>query len=97
MLKFTSEADLLRHSYASYLAQAGESTITIAESLGHSDYRVSQRYVHLNQDTMRKATNHASDKIMAALKKASADGPDASPDDNVVSIDTDLKKVSGQS
>jgi integrase len=61
----------LRHSYASYLAQAGESTITIAESLGHSDYRVSQRYVHLNQDTLRKAANHASDKIMAALDKVS--------------------------
>ena len=63
----------LRHSFASYLAQAGESTIAIAESLGHSDYRVSQRYVHLNQDTMRKATNHASDKIMAALKKVSGE------------------------
>jgi integrase len=63
----------LRHSYASYLAQAGESTITIAESLGHSDYRVSQRYVHLNQDTMRKAANHASDKIMAALDKVSGE------------------------
>jgi integrase len=61
----------LRHSYASYLAQAGESTITIAESLGHSDFRVSQRYVHLNRETMRKAANHASDKIMAALDQVS--------------------------
>lgn len=86
----------LRHSYASYLAQGGESTITIAESLGHSDYRTSSRYVHLNQDTMRKATNHASDKIMAALDKASGDDPDASPDNNVVSIDADLKKASGE-
>lgn len=44
----------LRHSCASYMAQAGASLLEIADTLGHRQLRMVQRYAHLNTDSRRR-------------------------------------------
>lgn len=45
----------LRHTTGSRLGQAGVSAFVIADALGHSDIRTTQRYVHLDDATRRQA------------------------------------------
>jgi integrase len=55
----------LRHTYASWLAQAGVPLGDIAEALGHSDAYVTQRYKHLadrHLDRVREALNQVRDE-----------------------------------
>tara|TARA_R110000824_G_scaffold401744_1_gene614398 strand:+ start:39843 stop:41198 length:1356 start_codon:yes stop_codon:yes gene_type:complete len=57
----------LRHTAASWLAQAGVPLVEIAAFLGHSDTRmVEQHYVHLHPDYKEKAAN----TIAENMKKA---------------------------
>ena len=43
-----------RHSCASYMAQSGASLLEIADTLGHRQLRMVQRYAHLNTDSRRR-------------------------------------------
>jgi integrase len=45
----------LRHTYASWLAQAGESIQVIKELLGHSSIQTTMIYAHLSQKTLINA------------------------------------------
>ena len=45
----------LRDTYASWLAQAGESILTIKELLGHSTIQTTMVYAHLSQKTLKNA------------------------------------------
>lgn len=45
----------LRHTYASWLAMAGNGQSDIAELLGHSSLDMSKRYTHLMPDSRKKA------------------------------------------
>ena len=56
----------LRHSYASFMANSGRSLYEIQQLLGHADSRVTQRYAHLANETLREASNTVADKIKAA-------------------------------
>jgi integrase len=48
----------LRHTFASYLASSGEVDIyTLKELLGHRSLEMTQRYAHLTNGSLRKATN----------------------------------------
>ena len=47
----------LRHSYASYLVQRGVSIYIIKDLLGHSSTTVTERYSHLNMDSLQEAVN----------------------------------------
>lgn len=47
----------LRHSAASYMAQSGASLLEIADTLGHRQLRMVQRYAHLNTDSRRRLLN----------------------------------------
>lgn len=49
----------LRHSFASFLVNAGRSLYEVQQLLGHADLKTTQRYAHLNQDTLREATETA--------------------------------------
>jgi integrase len=49
----------LRHSYASVLASSGVSLHIIGGLLGHAEPRTTQRYAHLTDDALRKATETA--------------------------------------
>lgn len=44
----------LRHTAASYMAQHGASLLEIADTLGHRQLRMVQRYAHLNTDSRRR-------------------------------------------
>ncbi len=49
----------LRHSYASVLASAGTPLLTIGKLLGHTQIATTQRYAHLIDDALAKATETA--------------------------------------
>jgi len=54
----------LRHTYASYLASSGKVDIyTLKELLGHSTIEMTQRYAHLVNGALRKATCVADEVI----------------------------------
>ena len=53
----------LRHQFASYLINAGESLYTVQRILGHSDPSVTARYSHLSSTSLQKAANAASSRI----------------------------------
>ena len=60
----------LRHSAASYMAQAGVSLYVIQQVLSHSDPSTTQRYAHLSTKTLHDAADRTSDVIEKALKSA---------------------------
>ena len=49
----------LRHSFASFLVNAGRSLYEVQNILGHSQLVTTQRYAHLSQATLLDATNAA--------------------------------------
>ena len=49
----------LRHSFASFLVNAGRSLYEVQFILGHSQLKTTQRYAHLSQDTLVAAANEA--------------------------------------
>jgi len=47
----------LRHSFASFVVNAGRSLYDVQHLLGHSQVKTTQRYAHLSQDTLLAAAN----------------------------------------
>lgn len=47
----------LRHSFASFLVNAGRSLYEVQKILGHTQVKTTQRYAHLAQETLLEATN----------------------------------------
>lgn len=50
----------LRHSFASFLVNAGRSLYEVQKILGHTQVKTTQRYAHLAQETLLDATNAVS-------------------------------------
>lgn len=48
----------LRHSRATWWAAEGKSPVLIMQALGHSDLRVTMRYVHLAREHLRSLVEH---------------------------------------
>jgi len=44
----------LRHTFGSRLAQAGADVLRIAKLMGHSDLKMSERYIHMNTDDLER-------------------------------------------
>ena len=65
----------LRHSAASYMAQAGVSLYVIQQVLGHSNPSVTQRYTHLSAETLLDAANRTSDVIRGDDARAGEGDP----------------------
>jgi integrase len=58
----------LRHAYASMLASSGKVDMyTLQKLLTHKDPRMTQRYAHLRDEALKKASNLAGDLINEAL------------------------------
>jgi len=49
----------LRHSFASFLVNAGRSLYEVQKILGHTQVKTTQRYAHLSQDTLLDAADAA--------------------------------------
>ncbi len=57
----------LRHSYASFLVNAGRSLYEVQRLLGHQDPKVTMRYAHLSQGAMVEAANVVADVLQQHL------------------------------
>lgn len=57
----------LRHSFASFLINAGRSLYEVQKILGHTQIHTTQRYAHLSQETLLDAANTAVDAIGGAF------------------------------
>jgi integrase len=54
----------LRHSFASFLVNAGCSLYEVQRILGHSQIKVTQRYSHLSQESLLRAADCAGSVVM---------------------------------
>ena len=57
----------LRHSYASNLVNGGVSLYVVQQLLGHTNPRTTQRYAHLEQDTLTQASEVAAETLKRAV------------------------------
>lgn len=53
----------LRHSFASFLVNAGRSIYEVQKILGHTQIKTTQRYAHLAQETLLDAANIVSQNV----------------------------------
>jgi integrase len=53
----------LRHTYASWLVQAGEAIYTVQQLMGHSTLAMTERYSHLAPDHLRQAAERLEGKL----------------------------------
>jgi integrase len=58
----------LRHTYASMLVSNGQDLYTVQHLLTHKDPRMTQRYAHLRDETLRRASNLVEGIISEALE-----------------------------
>jgi integrase len=61
----------LRHSYASHLVSNGVSLQIVGKLLGHTQVSTTMRYAHLQDETLRDATNQFGDIFTATKKRKS--------------------------
>jgi integrase len=54
----------LRHTYASWLVENGESLYTVKELMGHSTLTMTERYAHLSNDTLQRAVKRLEEQSM---------------------------------
>jgi len=66
----------LRHSFASFLVNAGRSIYEVQELLGHADIKTTSRYAHLSRESLKAAVSVVP-KLDVAFKK---DKPTSSED-----------------
>jgi hypothetical protein len=59
----------LRHSYASFLVSAGHGLRVIGALLGHTQAATTQRYAHLHDEVIRKATGQVGELVRGAGKR----------------------------
>ena len=64
----------LRHSFASFLVNAGRSLYEVQRILGHTQIKTTQRYAHLSQDTLLDAAD-AVGNLIGATPLPSATSP----------------------
>ena len=62
----------LRHSFASFLVNAGRSLYEVQKILGHTQIKTTQRYAHLSQDTLCEAANEATKAVGNVMLRRAA-------------------------
>ncbi|MFZ2447360.1 MAG: site-specific integrase [Syntrophobacteraceae bacterium] len=61
-----------RHSYASWLVQGGTDLFTVKELLGHKSLSMTERYSHLQPETLQKAVNGLNRQLVVESEKRKA-------------------------
>jgi integrase len=61
----------LRHSFASFLVNAGRSLYEVQQLLGHADIRTTSRYAHLHPDRLRNAVESVPLKAVGGVEESS--------------------------
>lgn len=71
----------LRHSFASYVINAGRSLYVVQKLLGHTQIKTTQRYAHLSHESLLMAADTASSAVPweSAVKQAEKSSPMAKP------------------
>ena len=59
----------LRHTFASWLVQSGESLYTVKELLGHSTMAMTERYSHLASKNLKNAVKKLEDSLKNSFKE----------------------------
>ncbi|MGZ3633876.1 MAG: tyrosine-type recombinase/integrase [Parachlamydiaceae bacterium] len=54
----------LRHTFATYAAEAGASNLELATAMGHQTLQMLQRYTHMNATTTYRLSTAVHDKIL---------------------------------
>ena len=62
----------LRHTFASFGVNGGQNLAVVGRLLGHSKITTTQRYAHLADDPIRKATNAIGSSLAGALAQERA-------------------------
>jgi integrase len=62
----------LRHSFASFLVNAGCSLYEVQKILGHASVNMTQRYSHLSQHSLLRAAEHAGNMVSPACTGSKA-------------------------
>jgi integrase len=66
--KFTFHC--LRHTFASWIVQSGESLYTVKELLGHSTMAMTERYSHLASKNLKNAVKKLEDSMKTTTKES---------------------------
>ena len=69
----------LRHSFASFLVNEGVSLYVVQALLGHANARTTQRYAHLEADTLAQATDVIGEIVLTSSNAASQQTKPLSP------------------
>jgi integrase len=78
----------LRHAYASMLASSGQVDMyTLQKLLTHKDPRMTQRYAHLRDEALKRASNLAGDLINEAINGKKEKEEEDQEEEKVVNID----------
>ena len=64
-----------RHSFASWLVEAGYSLYVVSKALGHASSRTTERYAHVADETLRGASNAAASLIAPSWGPVPATAP----------------------
>ena len=63
----------LRHTFASELASSGKVDMyTLQRLMTHKDFRMTQRYAHLSDETLKKASNVITNALAKKRKRTEA-------------------------
>jgi integrase len=87
----------LRHSFASFGAEAGDSLMVIGALLGHRSTKSTERYAHLSDHPVKDAAQRISERI-AGLMGAAREDPPAAPAEPIceAEVAAELKPLLGQ-
>jgi len=67
----------LRHTFASFLVNAGRTLYEVQHLLGHTQIKTTQRYSHLSHDTLLDATNSVNSALGGMFVPMVSAGPAA--------------------
>jgi len=69
----------LRHTYASWLVERGESLYTVKELMGHSTLAMTERYSHIGNNTLKNAVSKLDEVKLSSIPHKSEEDEEETP------------------